>query len=234
MAGAFWLADPPNPDHNAPAEAEPGVAGNIDASRQEARCARALGSPLHLHGRVRLAASCSAHRSTPPVAFACAHLLRSRARLTAPPRRSRSPAPTRCARALGSPLHVAADEGLHARPPLVVGTLHLEDAVLSAATPSERRLHGLVRLRELLGSEVVVHFEVEAAPVVTEETRDLAEDVDASALTELDHLRSARRTSFVGRFAAEAPTQEGTVAEIAVSPGALRFFDPDSGARIGS
>jgi multiple sugar transport system ATP-binding protein len=111
---------------------------------------------------------------------------------------------------------------------------HLEDAATAAATAADRRLRGLVRLRELLGSEVVIHFEVEAAPVVTDETREIAEDVDASALTELDHRRAARRTAFVGRFAAEAPTQEGTVAEIAVAPGALRFFDPESGARIGA
>jgi multiple sugar transport system ATP-binding protein len=111
---------------------------------------------------------------------------------------------------------------------------HLEDAALAAATAGDRRLRGLVRLRELLGSEVVIHFEVEAAPVVTDETREIAEDVDASALTELDHRRAARRTAFVGRFAAEAPTEEGTVAEIAVAPGALRFFDPDTGSRIGA
>jgi multiple sugar transport system ATP-binding protein len=111
---------------------------------------------------------------------------------------------------------------------------HLEDASLVTSTPEGRRLKGLVRLRELLGSELVVHFEVEAAPVVTEETRDLAEDVDASALTELDHLRAARRTSFVGRFAAEATTEEDTVAEIAVAPGALRFFDRETGARLGA
>jgi multiple sugar transport system ATP-binding protein len=111
---------------------------------------------------------------------------------------------------------------------------HLEDAALASSTPRDRRLRGLVKLRELLGSELVIHFEVEAAPVVTEETRDLAEDVDASAVAELDHLRAARRTSFVGRFAAEAPTAEGTVAEIAVGPGALRFFDRETGARIGA
>ena len=111
---------------------------------------------------------------------------------------------------------------------------HLEDAALVTATPEERRLRGLVRLRELLGSEVVVHFEVEAAPVVTDETREIAEDVDASALTELDNLRAARRTAFVGRFAAEAPAQEGSVAEIAVAPRSLRFFDPETGARIGA
>jgi multiple sugar transport system ATP-binding protein len=127
---------------------------------------------------------------------------------------------------------LAGDDGRR----VVVGVRpeHLEDAALAPATPAERRLRGRVRLRELLGSEVVVHFEVEAAPVVTDETRDLAEDVDASALTELDHLRAARRTAFVGRFAADAPTQEGTVAEIAVAPGALRFFDPDTGGRIGA
>jgi len=111
---------------------------------------------------------------------------------------------------------------------------HLVDSSVAATTATDRRLKGHVRLRELLGSEVVVHFEVEAAPVVTEQTRDLAEDVDASALTELDHLRAAHRTLFVGRFGADAPTQEGTVAEIAVAPGALRFFDRESGARIGA
>jgi multiple sugar transport system ATP-binding protein len=110
---------------------------------------------------------------------------------------------------------------------------HLEDASLAPSTPPDRRLRGRVRLRELLGSEVVVHFQVEAAPVVTEETREIAEDVDAAALSELDHLRAARRTSFVGRFAADAPTKEETVAEIAVGRGALRFFDRESGALIG-
>jgi multiple sugar transport system ATP-binding protein len=126
---------------------------------------------------------------------------------------------------------IAGDNGRQ----VVVGVRpeHLEDATLSPSTPPDRRLKGLVRLRELLGSEVIVHFEVEAAPVVTEETREIAEDVDASALTELDHLRAARRTAFVGRFAAEAPTKEETVAEIAVTPGALRFFDPGTGTRIG-
>jgi multiple sugar transport system ATP-binding protein len=127
---------------------------------------------------------------------------------------------------------IAADDGRR----VVVGVRpeHLEDAVLAPSTPADRRLRGHVRLRELLGSEVVVHFEVEAAPVVTSETREIAEDVDASALTELDAQRAARRTAFVGRFAAEAPTEEGTVAEVAVAPGALRFFDPETGSRIGA
>ena len=109
---------------------------------------------------------------------------------------------------------------------------HLEDASLLPETPSDRRLRGLVRLRELLGFEMVVHFEVEAAPVMTAETREIAADVDASALTELDHKRSSRRTSFVGRFGVGTQAIEGEVAEIAIGAGSLRFFDAESGARI--
>ncbi len=111
---------------------------------------------------------------------------------------------------------------------------HLEDASLSSHIPPERRLRGLVRLCELLGSEVVVHFEVEAAPVVRNEVREIAEDIDASASTELDRLRESRRTAFVGRFAVESDARDGAVVEIAVAPGALRFFDPETGALIGS
>ncbi len=95
---------------------------------------------------------------------------------------------------------------------------HLEDASLARDTPPTVGSRASCASASCSDRSSSIHFEVEAAPVVTEETRDLAEDVDASALTELDHLRSARRTSFVGRFAAEAPTEEDTVAEIAVAP----------------
>ena len=43
------------------------------------------------------------------------------------------------------------------------GPEHLEDASVARDVPDDRRLQGQVRLRELLGSEVVVHFEVDGA-----------------------------------------------------------------------
>ena len=108
---------------------------------------------------------------------------------------------------------------------------HLDDAALAGA-PEERRFRGHVQLRELLGSEVVVHLQVEAAPVVTEDVRELAEDVDAAALDELDHQRRIRRTAFVGRFEAATRVREDETAEVAVAPGALRFFDPATGDAV--
>ena len=110
---------------------------------------------------------------------------------------------------------------------------HLEDASIASATPAGRRLTGHVRLRELLGSEVIVHIQVDAAPVVSEDLRELAEGVDEAALLdELDHERRIRRTAFVGRFAVGTTVAEEKTAEIAIATGALRFFDPGTGAAI--
>jgi multiple sugar transport system ATP-binding protein len=110
---------------------------------------------------------------------------------------------------------------------------HLEDAALASDVPQNRRFRGRVQLREALGAEVVVHFQVEAAPAVTDQVVELASDVDQSAVDELDHLRRARRTAFVARFGATTGVADDSDAEIAVLPGALRFFAPDSGGAIG-
>jgi hypothetical protein len=53
-------------------------------------------------------------------------------------------------------------------------------------------------------------------------------------VTELDHLRLERRTAFVGRFGVASGVTEGAVAEIDVAPGSLRFFDRETGRRVGA
>jgi multiple sugar transport system ATP-binding protein len=131
----------------------------------------------------------------------------------------------------------AAAEGLaeHIGRSLVLGVRpeHLEDAALAAETRSGRRLVGQVRLREALGSEVIVHFQVEAAPVVSDDLRELAEDVDETVvLDDLDHERRMRRTAFVGRFGVATRVADGDKAEVAIAPGAIRFFDQSTGAAI--
>jgi multiple sugar transport system ATP-binding protein len=111
---------------------------------------------------------------------------------------------------------------------------HLEDAALDPRAAPDRRLHGRVRLRELLGSESIVHFQIDAAPAVTPELLELAEDVDETALLDvLDDQRRMRRTALIGRFGVDSRVREDEDAEVAVRPRALRFFDPESGRRIG-
>ena len=60
---------------------------------------------------------------------------------------------------------------------------------------------GTVQLRESLGSEVMVHLQVEAKPALTEDVRELAQDMDAVAVQNLeegvdrdDDRRPLRRT----------------------------------------
>ena len=120
--------------------------------------------------------------------------------------------------------------------PVVIGLRpeRLEDAAVAGDVPSSRRIGGTVVLRETLGSDVLVHFEVDATPVVTDALREIAADVDAAALTELD-LRAAEtgvRRSSEG-FTRDTTAREDERAEIAVAPGALRFFDPETGVRVG-
>jgi multiple sugar transport system ATP-binding protein len=138
---------------------------------------------------------------------------------------------------------LAADESESARSPglasyegrsVIVGMRpeHLEDAALASDTPPERRFRGRVQLTEALGSEVMVHLQVAAAPVVTEDLRELARDTDESSLDDLEHQRRARRTAFVGRFGAASEVRDDTDTEVAVGVGTLRFFDPETGRAV--
>ena len=52
----------------------------------------------------------------------------------------------------------------------------LDDAALANGDPRPR-LTGRVELREALGSEVLVHFTIAARQAVTDDVRELAEDV---------------------------------------------------------
>jgi multiple sugar transport system ATP-binding protein len=107
---------------------------------------------------------------------------------------------------------------------------HLEDAALVPDAPPDRRLRGTVRLREALGSEVMVHLQVEAKPALTEDVRELAHDTDAVAVQGLEE--GATQTTVVGRFGARSRVREGEVAEVAVDTRTLHFFDPETGLGI--
>jgi multiple sugar transport system ATP-binding protein len=109
---------------------------------------------------------------------------------------------------------------------------HLEDAALAPNGRQDRQLRGLVRLKEALGSEIVVHFQIEAAPAVSADLRELEEVHETALLEQLDQQRHIRRTALVGRFDVATQVKENEPAQIAVAPGALRFFDSETGRAL--
>jgi multiple sugar transport system ATP-binding protein len=107
----------------------------------------------------------------------------------------------------------------------------LEDASLATDVPADRRLHGRVELREALGAEIMVHFTIDAPPALTEDVRELAQDMgDERALQET--ADAPTQTTMVGRFGARSKVREGEAAEVAVDTRSLHFFDPETGLGI--
>ena len=109
----------------------------------------------------------------------------------------------------------------------------IEDAALLPDSPRDRRLKGHVELREALGSEIMVHFRVDARAAETEDTRELQEDVHGGAEAAESAPQSGEEGAIiVGRFGARSHVREDQDVEAAVDTRALHFFDPDSGLGI--
>ena len=109
----------------------------------------------------------------------------------------------------------------------------IEDIALAPDTPADRRLQGKVDLTEALGSEIMVHFSIEATPATTEEMRELAKDVgDERAIQELEAGAQPGSAGLVGRFGARSRVRVGEPLEVAVDARALHFFDPETGLGI--
>ncbi len=110
----------------------------------------------------------------------------------------------------------------------------LEDAAI-AGNGGGARLTGQVELREALGAEVLVHFTVAARQAVTEDMRELAEDVgDDRVVGQLADGRQPMSATLVGRFGPRTRVVEGDTVEVAVDERALHFFDPQTGLAIRS
>ena len=108
----------------------------------------------------------------------------------------------------------------------------LEDAELAADTSPDRMLDGEVQLTEALGSEVMVHFSIDAQPAVTDEVRELQKDAGTEEMgaSRPRHGRAARRWSAASAHARRP--RKGEPIKVAVDTRALHFFDPETGLGI--
>jgi len=108
----------------------------------------------------------------------------------------------------------------------------LEDAAIAKDVPADRRLKGKVELIEALGSEIMAHFTIDAPPALTEDVRELAQDVGDERAVKEAAEGSKEHTTMVGRFDSRAEVKEGEIAEVAVDTRGLHFFDPETGLGI--
>jgi multiple sugar transport system ATP-binding protein len=94
-------------------------------------------------------------------------------------------------------------------------------------SPDGARIRGLVLLVEPLGSEVLAHIEVPAAPLGRPDLVDAAAQPSAALVA-----GSAGSATVLARFDRELATRAGESIELSVDPRRLLFFDLETGAAL--
>jgi multiple sugar transport system ATP-binding protein len=110
----------------------------------------------------------------------------------------------------------------------------MEDAALVGETRDERRLPIMCDIREDMGSEVYVHFNIAAEPVTSKEVVEaLVTDAPEDAETRLAAERArGEGVTFVARLDRETKARERQPLELDVDVARLHFFDPETGLGI--
>jgi multiple sugar transport system ATP-binding protein len=104
-----------------------------------------------------------------------------------------------------------------------------EDASLVPGASEDRRLSAVIDIREDMGSEVFVHFAVDAPPVRGE---DVKAAVGEDAIEAMEAHAREKGTLFVARLGRETRAREQEQVELLVDTRRLHFFDPATGAGI--
>jgi multiple sugar transport system ATP-binding protein len=101
---------------------------------------------------------------------------------------------------------------------------HLEDAELVGPSNGRILLEAPVTLAEPVGAEVIAHFELDTAPVLTKDTIELALDVD-----DLDAAPGHdERVTCTARLDPRTKASRGAPLRLVVDPASLYFFDPET------
>ena len=117
---------------------------------------------------------------------------------------------------------------------LVVGVRpeDMEDAAVVGVDDPGRTLTSTAELVEAMGSDVMVHFTLDAPPVVTEDTKELARDVGGDVTGDLAGARAGRTTTLVARVSPRTDIRVGKQVKVRVDTERIHVFDPDSGLSI--
>jgi multiple sugar transport system ATP-binding protein len=107
---------------------------------------------------------------------------------------------------------------------------HLTDAALGDRDAP--RISAAVTLVEALGSERLVHLELGAKPILTEEVLEIAQDTDAAVAETLADGAESGAVPIVARFDTRSRLRAGSTAQVAVDTTNLHFFDVDTGLAI--
>jgi len=108
----------------------------------------------------------------------------------------------------------------------------MEDPALMVDAPADRQIKGKVELTEALGSEIMVHFSIDAAHAVTEDVHDLQKDMGSDRAPGTGIASESGGAVIVGRFGPRSRVKVGETIDVAVDTRSLHFFDPETSLGI--
>ncbi|HKV67054.1 MAG TPA: sn-glycerol-3-phosphate ABC transporter ATP-binding protein UgpC [Gaiellales bacterium] len=107
----------------------------------------------------------------------------------------------------------------------------IEDPEYLPPGAPDARIPVMVEVREAMGPEIFAHFTVDAPPVLTEDTRDLAADRGLNS-EELEGQAESGSAKFVARLNPRTSAVRGKAMELAIDVRRLQFFDLETGKAI--
>jgi multiple sugar transport system ATP-binding protein len=118
--------------------------------------------------------------------------------------------------------------------PVILGIRpeEMQDVRFAGDSPKDSRMMAEPSLIEALGSNVLIHFRVDAPVVLTEDIKELAVDVGAESLEHLQKQAEAGHTMFTASLDPKTKAQKGEPIELTVDSSRFHFFDPDTGLAI--
>jgi multiple sugar transport system ATP-binding protein len=107
----------------------------------------------------------------------------------------------------------------------------IEHERFSRLDPAGRTISATVELREALGSEALVHFSMDAEPVITDDTKELVRDREDAE--DVDHDRVEEHASeFVAKVDPKAEVRVGETIPLVVDTSEIHLFDPADGRAV--
>ena len=117
---------------------------------------------------------------------------------------------------------------------LVVGIRpkEMDDAAIVKEHPQDQRFRSKAENVEALGFEVIVHFDIQAIPVVSEDALELPEDMVGTELGGYADVKREYPSRLAARFDPATRLRIGDTMDVAVRVENIHYFDRDTGLAI--
>lgn len=117
---------------------------------------------------------------------------------------------------------------------LVVGIRpkDMDDAAIVKEHPQDQRFRSKAENVEALGFEVIVHFDIQAIPVVSEDALELPEDMVGTELGGYADVKREYPSRLAARFDPATRLRIGDTMDVAVRVENIHYFDRDTGLAI--